>query len=186
MHDPSTVAFEIKYPWYKKDHKPGESSFFPKGYRDTFITIWHVDPETDATDDSCGWHEPPLTNKELALAERLVKDPHDNVQSFFKSSDTPDDMVWYVSRLFRCLRREQRKWYQYPKWHFWHWQIQCHPLQALKRFLFSRCSTCGKRFPWGYTVCTNTWFNTGPMWFRSEKDVHHQDCMNVKPKECNA
>lgn len=52
MHDPMTVAFDIKYPWrkYPKGHK-----HWPDGYRETFITIWHVDPETDGSDDSCGW-----------------------------------------------------------------------------------------------------------------------------------
>lgn len=44
MHDPMTVAHEIKWP--KKDKW---------GFRPPFITIWHVDPERDGTDDSCGW-----------------------------------------------------------------------------------------------------------------------------------
>lgn len=50
MHDPNTVAFEIKYPWRGKPSK-----FFPKGYRSAFITIWHKDPERRGSDDSCGW-----------------------------------------------------------------------------------------------------------------------------------
>jgi len=50
MHDPSTVTFEIKYPWRGKP-----SGLFPNGYRASAITIWHEDPETDHTDDSCGW-----------------------------------------------------------------------------------------------------------------------------------
>jgi hypothetical protein len=45
MHDPMTVAHEIKNPFAKKDG----------GYRPSLITIWHVDPEKDGTDDSCGW-----------------------------------------------------------------------------------------------------------------------------------
>lgn len=49
MHDPSTQAFKIKYPWFRR------SKWFPEGYHDPFITIWHEDPETDGTDDSCGW-----------------------------------------------------------------------------------------------------------------------------------
>jgi hypothetical protein len=49
MHDPMTVAFEIKSPFKRK------SKFFPEGYRNTLVTIWHVDPEKDGTDDSCGW-----------------------------------------------------------------------------------------------------------------------------------
>ncbi len=50
MHDPKTVAFDIKSPFRQKP-----SQWWPKGYRNTLITIWHVDPETDGTDDSCGW-----------------------------------------------------------------------------------------------------------------------------------
>jgi len=39
-----TVAFEIKSPFKDK-----------KGDNNTLITIWHVDPQKDGTDDSCGW-----------------------------------------------------------------------------------------------------------------------------------
>lgn len=46
MHDPMTVAHEIYLGPKKK--KNGH-------YRSPLITIWHVDPETDGTDDSCGW-----------------------------------------------------------------------------------------------------------------------------------
>lgn len=46
MHDPMTVAHEI-YLGNKKT-KSGR-------YRNPIITIWHVDPEKDGTDDSCGW-----------------------------------------------------------------------------------------------------------------------------------
>lgn len=85
MHDPLTVAFEIKYPWYvykpwpKKfrhsrdrrwdfEHKltekqrRGRDAFWDEGYRNTFITIWHKDPECDGSDDSCGYTFPRLTN----------------------------------------------------------------------------------------------------------------------------
>ena len=46
MHDPKSVAHEIYLGSKKK--KNGH-------YRNAFITIWHNDPETDGTDDSCGW-----------------------------------------------------------------------------------------------------------------------------------
>ena len=42
-----------------------KSQFFPKGYRATFITIWHEDPMDftgkcrGRSDDSCGWYTPP-------------------------------------------------------------------------------------------------------------------------------
>ena len=50
MHDPMTQVCQIKYPWpaYR-----GTGIF--SRYHEPIITIWHVDPETDGTDDSCGW-----------------------------------------------------------------------------------------------------------------------------------
>lgn len=48
MHDPMTVAWEIKWPIPRKSW--GNQWRFP-----TAITIWHVDPEKDGTDDSCDW-----------------------------------------------------------------------------------------------------------------------------------
>lgn len=50
MHDPMTVAFEIRRPWREKPNQ-----CWPKGYCPSLITILHRDPETDGTDDSCGW-----------------------------------------------------------------------------------------------------------------------------------
>ena len=49
MHSPETLAHEIKSPFKRED------KFFPNGYRNTLVSIWHVDPETDGSDDSCGW-----------------------------------------------------------------------------------------------------------------------------------
>lgn len=46
MHDPMTVAHEIFLG--AKRNKNGN-------YKSPLITIWHVDPEKDGTDDSCGW-----------------------------------------------------------------------------------------------------------------------------------
>lgn len=65
MHDPSTVAFDIKYPWRQRP-----SQLWPKGYRSTFITIWHEDPMDftgkcrGRSDDSCGWHTPLMKTEE--------------------------------------------------------------------------------------------------------------------------
>lgn len=46
MHDPQTVAFDIYLG--RKEKKNGH-------YKTPLITIWHNDPETDGSDDSCGW-----------------------------------------------------------------------------------------------------------------------------------
>lgn len=53
MHDPSTVAHEIRWPFGGTKTKLKDGTVHR--HRPLFITIWHEDPETDGTDDSCGW-----------------------------------------------------------------------------------------------------------------------------------
>lgn len=43
------------------------------------------------------------------------------------------------------IMRMDRKWYKHPRWHIWHWRIQFHPYQNLKRRFWDKCSVCGKR-----------------------------------------
>lgn len=45
-----TVAFEIRWPISSKKNSNNNYKYYSP-----FITIWHVDPEKDGTDDSCGW-----------------------------------------------------------------------------------------------------------------------------------
>jgi hypothetical protein len=67
MHDPQTVAFDIKAPWFKR---------WPNGerYHPTILTIWHVDPEKGGSDDSCGRSyvraSPELRDKARKLGEQ--------------------------------------------------------------------------------------------------------------------
>lgn len=75
MHDPMTVAFHIRYPW-----RDAPTKLFPEGYRHEFATIWHVDPESDGSDDSCGWSFVKLNDEDRALAREMIdweqKFPH--------------------------------------------------------------------------------------------------------------
>lgn len=272
MHDPMTQAHEIKYPWWKHTPWPKKfrnsgdrkfawrrmqqevpasqlrrmDSFWEDGYRETFLTIWHVDPERDGTDDSCGYSRVRLTKRQI---ERLrnacwheARHPHflrcpakewtgsiAEVESLYRglvflvvrvlrlkvsyeeialyaidrthvhdcgkagsvfcfqpgyhtnfAADREDDREHHFHSIL-CnvasnLLTDRRHWWQHPKWHFWHWKFQCHPLNNFKRWAFSRCSKCGGRFTWGYSPVTNSWHGTGPLWFRSEKDTYHSDC----------
>lgn len=63
MHDPIAAAFEIFLG--KRTRKDGS-------YRDPIITVWHEDPETDGTDDSCGWFIR-LRHTDNATYEKIVK-----------------------------------------------------------------------------------------------------------------
>jgi len=237
---------EIKYPWHD-----APSQWWPKGYRHSFITIWHVDPESDGSDDSCGWHSPKLTKdqreamhniadqearepyylafkgkkienpteaetllrqafflvgmvlnrrfhmKKVTLTEasewacEMMANPTDNFRSSLAFlagyhsnfvTDNVSDREICASELFcslaRFILRERRPWYRHPRYHFWHYSLQIHPLQHFKRWAFSRCEKCGKGFAWGYAPISGSWNGTGPLWFRSEKYVQHGDCQN--------
>lgn len=72
MHDPQTVAHEIRWPW-KNKHK----------YRTSIVTIWHCDPEKNVLgtrdDDSCGWFSPGYTEQEAEKIRILAKDQYSSL-----------------------------------------------------------------------------------------------------------
>ena len=51
MYDPDTVAWEIRYPWWRR------SKFDGRRFHDAFITIWHRDPKGDRG-HACGKPDP--------------------------------------------------------------------------------------------------------------------------------
>lgn len=228
MHDPCTVAFEIKYPWVHRRTTWADGSVH--AYHDPFITIWHVDPERRGDDDSCGWFNRKddksnaictearkigeaewkfmcgefgyeMTPFEMVytawrvIAWRQFKRLHIGVRELdciiSLSTSPSDNLRWRADearesekamgglfyRVAAAYLRLHRPWWDHPRWHVWHWRIQCHPLQDLKRFLFSRCAGCGKRFTWGYAPISTQWGGDGPRWFRGERSVYHDTCV---------
>lgn len=228
MHDPMTVAFEIKYPWPK--YWGGERSEWQRRYHESFITIWHVDPEKghnhgNRADDSCGWFRPPTTQEErdhvreigqreystlfgkrsatqegksyayisfeptpydavywawrqlkyegsrhkwkfgpyrrtLSAAELeeiylLATNPVDNLQHSVAEVQNAEQCGQFFLTVYRCMTRFYRPWFKHPRWHFWHWKVQVHPLQKLHRWLFVRCDECGERFGWNESPIGN-------------------------------
>lgn len=243
MHDPCTVAFEIRSP-FRRD------GVF-KGYRPSLITIWHVDPERNAgergtrSDDTCGWFSPPstradrerihkagesqyrtifekrsatqegkdyaricyepstydavywawrhikretsrrqpiwqygreLTRGELAYIYSLASNPVDNLRHIVAGVNSAEACGDFFLLVYRAFRRYWRPWYRHPRWHFWHWRIQVHPWQQFRRWLFSRCSHCGKRFAYGESPTSFGWHSPPTPWFGSEVGVYHGDC----------
>jgi hypothetical protein len=162
MHDPQAVAFTINFPWYRTAHI-GKT---PWRYWHPFITIWHVDPETDGSDDSCDWFGSKLTRENGWY-------PAD-VDYLKQMPDERREAVLYVWHRFR--HRLGRRWWRHPRYHVHHLKFQIHPLQHFKRWAFSRCCKCGKGFRWGSSVCTDQWYGDGPQWFKSEEKVYHGDC----------
>jgi len=259
MHDPSTQAFVIPYGWRTETFKNGKKWRYWK----PFITIWHEDPETDGSDDSCGYSRPKLTAEQRDICKNLARDEasepwfmaldaksnpdalqceallrgafmlvsrclenryankrglrkpvtieeatkwasimtHNSIDNFrtslcFKSGwhsngDGSDDKrhreqnaTGFFMAIMAYVLRERRPWYRHPKWHVWHWKLQVHVVQTFKRWAFSRCCKCGKRFAWGYSPTTNSWSGVGPRWFKGEPDVFHGDCDRPKSECC--
>lgn len=154
MHDPMTVAHEIKYPWperwFHKNHRDKRDKF-GWNYHNSFITIWHKDPETDGTDNSCDWFWRKFNKKQEAWLEDIVTNPDDNIRYYFPPDTSEYRMKHFVYIIAAHTRKGimKRSWWDTPRWHFWHWRIQVHPLQAFKRRVFDRCASCGKRFKKG-------------------------------------
>jgi hypothetical protein len=205
MHDPMTQAFEIRQFW----RRPNQWGFKPP-----LVTIWHVDPERDGSDDSCDWWGRRLTEREEEFAASLIDNETGNLRYMFSTfipvpcgightdreqcygnncklgefveNMDRDEMKSKIRSIVRCYKREFR-WWRYPvRWHFWHWKIQIHPLQNFKRWAFSRCSKCGRGFAWGYSPVTNSWDSGGPRWFRSERGTFHADCDRPTDSCCAA
>ena len=237
MHDPMTVAFDIKSPFRKRPSK-----MWPNGYRNTIATIWHVDPELDGTDDSCGWFKRarhgdqevlakieraftgewdgeytgwfapngmPVQSVQattlsmfsracfihfgdswdrteafmrrhlldiITFAENRVDSLSDSLLQRYGRKDREDRIKQFAGIIYGCILRWEQPWYRHPRWHVWHWRIQVQAMQALKRWAFSRCASCGRGFSWGYSPCSHSWSGTGPRWFRGERDVYHHEC----------
>lgn len=92
MHDPATVAFDINIPlpWKTDGILKSDGRVWDKYH---LATIWHVDPEKDGTDDSCGWFmRARHGNKEVLekIAKRFEYD-WDKVYVPSRDDHDPDD-----------------------------------------------------------------------------------------------
>lgn len=233
MHDPCTVAFDIRYPWYRTRQWGNGKK---RRYHRSFITIWHVDPETDGSDDSCGFAFPKSTEADRALVKELARqefdfwvgkygnsatggipfsahemiwwawqlianrrqtkrvllsrseaeeimnlsaNPHDNIRRRATECGSIEGLEAFLSNVDRLYRYHHRPWYRHAKWHVRHWRIQVHPWHTFRRWAFSRCAHCGKRFPWGYSPVSHQWDQPRPRWFRSEVGSYHSECSAI-------
>lgn len=69
MHDPMILAFRIHWPIGYIETLPNGKPFT---FYHTLLTIWHHDPETDGTDDSCGWSYPNLSERDRKIVDDIA------------------------------------------------------------------------------------------------------------------
>lgn len=170
MHDPLTVAWEIKWPW-KHKHALGS-------YRRSLVTIWHKDPCTDGTDSSCYHH---YTYRHLNAQEKALNQFLYDAETIFDNRPHyPDSREHHWFQECKKLRYEwrlRRDLFRIPwRWHIWHYRIQIHILQSLYRWLFVRCTVCGKRFGYQEPVM-GSWSGTAIWHFKCD----HTNQPKVKP-----
>jgi hypothetical protein len=160
MHDPWTVAHEIKAPWKKRYGKNDPATYHP-----ALVTVWHVDPETDGTDDSCGWFSVHLTKPEQAHIREIV-DWHDWYTRYGgEAANTAHELA---TRAYKDGRdsHHPRPWYRKPQWHVRHWHIIIEPWARFIR-RFERCAVCGKRM--GTATRMGNW-SGDKVWHRGCED----------------
>jgi hypothetical protein len=237
MHDPCTVAFDIRSPFVRRSHQRPDGTWWH--YRKALITIWHVDPESDGSDDSCGWTWVKATDADRERIKRIAEqeydcwlgkhasyacggvgwtayevvwwawcviaishgrncwagltpaedtaihnlscNPHDNIRStVLKAATDRDGFATLLTCVDRLYRTHHRPWWKHPRWHIRHWRIQVHPWQTLRRWLFTRCEQCGKRFAWGASPVSHGWDSPRPKWFKGEVGLFHGECSAIR------
>lgn len=238
MHDPATVAFEIKSPFSRQVGPLANGKTWR--YWPPLITIWHVDPEEDGSDDGCGWSHyrlteaerewcrklgddefkfwmgeygrsasggmawtaqdiifwawriiatrrgrdrRPLSVAELDRIECLATNPHDNLRRIVVECGSEQGMRDLFLCVYRLYRTHHRPWYRHPRFHVHHWRIQWHFQQRLRRWLFTRCAHCGKRFAWNESPISFQWDPGPTCWFRGTPGLYHQGCSGLQLKQ---
>ena len=117
----------------------------------------------------------------LLFGENGTDSMHDIITNRWRSTASADERANESADIILAwVARHDRPWWRHPRWHVHHWRIQVHGVQAFKRWAFSRCEGCGKRFPWGYAPTSHQWSGGGPRWFRGEPGVYHNECSTEK------
>ncbi|MBP2583035.1 hypothetical protein J3A78_003513 [Streptomyces sp. PvR006] len=178
MHDPLTVAFEIRRPWPQPSPLPSTSDASAR---------WRIRLHHD-----CGtWcaDEPPHREGARPWWKPSSYSPfwRLNGRDYYWPSWVT---VWHREPkghdgLSVCGRRVQRRdgtwrFARSWRWHVHHYKIQLCFYQNLRRRLLTRCSWCGGRSVKGDQVnVSHSWDGPRGRWWQGEKGLFHGDCSSV-------
>src|ERR1044072_3419635 len=79
-----------------------------------------------------------LASSENEEIYSLATCPVYNLQHIFREVRNEETFERFFFLVFCAYLRHSRPWYRHPRWHFWHWELQIHPVQTFKRWAFSR------------------------------------------------
>lgn len=77
--------------------------------------------------------------------------------------------------IYADILRMNRKWYQHPKWHFWHWEFQFNFFQGFWKKYFKKCDVCKKR-GFGTTYGYSDWNGTKSWCEKCEYEKQKEEC----------
>jgi hypothetical protein len=184
MHDPMTIAFDIPRPWPERstmsDAKPGQPRWQ--------IRLHHQCGEHCGTDQAkhaarnpFPWWKPRSYSSFWVLAGRgwywptLITIWH-NEPGGHDSGKVCKTYTRITAADGTVTTKYQGGW----RWHAHHWSIQLHPLQALRRWLLTRCAWCGGRSRKGDRVDnSHSWDGPRGKWWQGEPGLYHRDCSSV-------
>ena len=121
----------------------------------------------------------------ILFAENNIDSAFNGITGRYGFDKRKERIASHAAMIYGYILRLKRPWWKHPRWHVNHWQVQIYYLNSFKRWLFSRCSRCGKRFSWGYAPIVHQWDSDGPQWFKSESSVYHSDCRNPNDATSN-
>jgi hypothetical protein len=194
VHDPSTVAFDVKVPiprltsWGKppaghrrftiqrRRYHPIEEHMqhylnkpMSPWYRPSAYYVWVGSKQLKMRTFATVWHEEPggADSGEVCSHWKRDKKTGNKIAEVLpeRYEDGQRKLSYYIDNSWR--------------WHVHHWRLQFPWLQHIRTYLFQKCAWCGgpsRKKDW--VNCTYQWDGAGPKHFwESSPDLYHGDCM---------
>jgi len=183
VHDPMTVAHEIRRPWPQRSTLPAASSdvrWRIRLHHEHFADEQHpgicggCDQPMDSENNWFPWWKPSSYMSHWRLAGRDYYWP--SMITIWHNEPGGHDGLTVCSRRYQDKRG---KWHRTKswRWHIHHWSFQILPLQHLRRYLLTRCEICGGKSRKGHVVnFSNSWSNPKTHFWQGEVGLHHGDC----------
>lgn len=168
MHDPMTVALEIRRPWPKRS---GFSATSGRGGAVRWRIRLHHDCGTWCADTpphksgAFPWWKPASYSAFWQLGGREFYWP-------------PLVTVWHHDPSdYDHITCDKKRW----RLHVHHWRIKVPALQRLRRRLLTRCAWCNGRDRKGDPVnISHSWDGPDTPWWRGDPHLFHRDCSSIE------
>lgn len=190
MHDPLTVAFEIRRPWPRRDRSQDSirpcrpDKPFPRWRFKLHHDCAACNPDERA--EHAGkrifpWYRPSSWTPFWTVAGRgfywpaLITIWHSEP----KGRDS-GEVCRHYTRTQNAAGKWTSKIHHGWRWHVHHWRIQVLPLQSLRRWALTRCTWCGGKSRKGDRVnISHSWDGPRGHWWQGQPGLYHHDCSSI-------